>query len=59
MSDPSQFVTNLSVAHRLLQHEGIIAKGRDLLTNVPCSIHSYTDKFKRSYTMQMFDTVES
>ena len=59
MSDPTQFIVNLSTVHRLLQPEGIIATGKDFLTNHPCSLHSYTDKFKRTYVMQLFDSVDS
>jgi len=59
MSDPTQFVVNLSTAHRLLHHEGIMGTGRDFMTNVPCSLHSYSDRFKRSYVMQLFDGVEA
>lgn len=54
MSDPTQFIVNLWVAHRLLIHEGVFATGRDLITQAPSSLHSYTDKFKRAYTMQLF-----
>lgn len=59
MSDPTQFIVNLSTAHRLLQHEGLIGVGKDFMTNHPCSLHSYSDKFKRTYTMQLFDSVDT
>lgn len=57
MSDPTQFIVAFSVAHRLLKHEGILGTGKDLITNSTCSLHSYTDKFKRTYIMQLFDSV--
>ena len=59
MSDPTQFIVNLSTAHRLLQNEGIIATGKDFMSNKACSLHSYSDKFKRTYVMQLFDSVDS
>jgi hypothetical protein len=59
MSDPTQFIVNFWAVHRLLIHEGIIATGRDLLSQSPCSLNSYSDKYKRTYTMQMFDSVDS
>ena len=59
MSDPTQFIVNLSTAHRLLQHEGIIGTGRDFMTGHSCSLHSYIDQFKKIYTMQLFDSVDS
>ncbi len=59
MSDPTQFIVNLSTVHRLLIHEGVIAMGRDFLTQKSCSIHSYVDQHKRTYTMQLFDSVDS
>ena len=59
MSDPTQFIVNLSTVHRLMQHEGMIGIGKDFMTGHPCSLHSYCDKFKRTYTMQLFDSVDS
>lgn len=59
MSDPTQFIINLAPAHRLLTHEGILALGSDFITQVPSSIHAYSDKFKRTYTMQLFEGVDS
>ena len=29
------------------------------MTNNSCSLHSYSDKFKRTYVMQLFDSVDS
>jgi len=29
------------------------------MTGQPCSLHSYCDRFKRTYTMQLFDSVDS
>ena len=59
MSDPTQFIVNLSTVHRLLQHEGLIGAGRDFMTNQPYSLHSYSSNFKRTYTMQLFEAVDS
>ena len=59
MSDPTQFVVNFSTAHRLLHHEGIMGTGRDFMTNAPCNLHFYSDRFKRIYVMQLFDGVEA
>lgn len=59
MSDPTQFIVNFWVVHRLLSHEGILFTGKDLLSQSLCSLHSYSDKFKRTYTMQLFDSVDS
>lgn len=59
MSDPTQFIVNLWVTHRLMAHEGVFASGRDFVTSLPCSLHTYSDKFKRTYTMQLFDSVDS
>lgn len=55
MIDQNQFIADLASIHRVLRHEGVIGVGRDILTGLPCSLHSYTDRFGRSYIMQMFD----
>lgn len=54
MSDPTQLIVPLNFAHRLMTHEGIVGRGRDLLTGSPCSLHSYIDISKRTYIMQLF-----
>jgi hypothetical protein len=59
MSDPTQFIVALPVAHRLLIHEGVLASGRDFFTESPCTLHHYTDTFKRAYVMQLFDALDS
>ena len=58
MCDPTQFIVPLPIAHRLMTHEGIIAIGRDFFTENQCSLHGYTDIFKRNYVMQLFDGLD-
>lgn len=58
MSDPTQFIVPLSVAHRLMTHEGIVAAGRDFFTGIACSLHGYSDASKRTYIMQLFDALD-
>jgi len=59
MSDPTQFMVSLPIVHNLLKHNGIVGIGYDLMTDQKCSIHQYTDKYKRTYTTQLFDSVDS
>ena len=59
MSDPTQYLVNLSTAHRILQHEGVIGVGRDFMTGTPCTLHYYVDRFKRNYVMLMFEGVDA
>lgn len=58
MSDPTQFIVPLNVAHRLLTHEGLVATGRDLFTTATCSLHSYSDSYKKTYVMQLYDALD-
>jgi len=59
MTNPTQFILNLSTVHRLLQHEGLIGIGKDFITDQASTIHTYSDKFKRSYVMQLYDNIET
>jgi hypothetical protein len=58
MSDPTQFIVPLAVAHRLMAHEGIVAVGRDYFNGTQCSLHSYVDICKRTYVMQLYDALD-
>jgi hypothetical protein len=58
MSDPTQFIVPLPIAHRLLAHEGLLATGRDLFSGAACSLHSYSDICKRTYVMQLYDALD-
>ncbi len=58
MSDPTQFIVPLAIAHRLMTHEGMIAVGRDLFSGSPSSLHSYVDYCKRTYVMQLYDNLD-
>ena len=58
MTDPTQFIVDQTYIHKVLTHEGVLGKGRDLLTDKSCSLHLYNDKFKRMYVMQEFDGVD-
>lgn len=59
MTDPTQFMIEHSILHRILTHEGLLGKGRDFLTGKPCSLHYYADKYKRNFVMQLFEGVDS
>ena len=58
MTDPTQFIVDQSHLHNVLVHEGVLGKGRDFITNRPCSLHLYSDHFKRTYVMQQYDGVD-
>ena len=58
MTDPTQFMVEQSHLHKILEHQGVLGMGRDYLTQKPCSLHLYTDSFKRSYVMQQYDQVD-
>lgn len=58
MTDPTQFIVDQAHIHNILSHEGVLGKGRDFLTLKPCSLHLYTDRFKRSYVMQQYEGVD-
>ena len=59
MSDPTQFIVSLPTAHALLKHQGIIGVGYDSITDNKCSLHQYTDQYKRTYVTQHFDSIDS
>ena len=59
MSDPTQFIVNLSLAHRLMQHQGVIGTGKDLLSGTRCALHSYCNPFDNTYVVQTFDAVDT
>ena len=58
MTDPTQFIVDQAHLHNVLTHEGVLGKGRDYLTNKDCSLHLYSDRFKRTYVMQQYDGVD-
>ena len=58
MTDPTQFIVDQTYIHKILTHEGVLGKGRDFMGNKECSLHLYSDKFKRSYVMQLFEGVD-
>lgn len=58
MTDPIQFIVDQQYIHKVLTHEGLLGKGRDLLTDHSCSLHLYNDRFKKIYVMQQFENVD-